>query len=344
MTNEKSGNSNSYIYSVIIEASIVFLILSLFLLIEFHLRNLLTVSVIKEITKTTLLLSISYIFVYRIFKSGYYVFFKFITSVVPQRVKNSGSLYDYLVDAFFSLALILTTAPVRPILQKVYFEENKPIFDQALVKFDALTSSLILSVLAIPLMILIIIKHKGLARNFYIFGMIFLILIVGFLNNKPNYDARIYESRADWITRNWERQGTDAQKALKDAETDSEKAVAYYWLGVSENRKGNTEKAIEYQLKAIEHDPNYGAPFSSLSLSYLHLGDLEKARINAEKCVELDPDYAWCYYALSGYYEYSNEKQDAYEHLKKALQLDPNAEDLQNTYEEFIKNNPQFIE
>src|SRR3970282_1213202 len=109
MTNEKSGNSNSYIYSVIIEASIVFLILSLFLLIEFHLRNLLTVSVIKEITKTTLLLSISYIFV------------KFITTVVPQRVKNSGSLYDYLVDAFFSLALILTTAPVRPILQKVYF-------------------------------------------------------------------------------------------------------------------------------------------------------------------------------------------------------------------------------
>ncbi|OGM11931.1 hypothetical protein A2Z22_01715 [Candidatus Woesebacteria bacterium RBG_16_34_12] len=341
MENKRNFLSN-FLYPYIIEALLVFLILNTVLIIEFYFRNLISYEVIKVIAERSLFLSVTYILFFRLIKSGYFLLFRFFSSLLPKSQTSSLSLIEYLTDIFITLVVILTTAPLRPILQKVYFEEGKPIFDQAMVRFDAEASIIILSIIGVPLILLNLKKHQGIVKIFNIIAIILVTIIVGYINNQPNYNARIYESRADWITRNWEKQNVDAQKALKDAKTDQEKASAYYWLGVSESRQGNYQKGIEYQHKAIELDPTYGAPYSSLSLSNLALGNLEEAKVYAEKCIGLSPDYAWCYYALSGYYAYTNEMQEAYDNLIKAIDLDPKATDFQKTLEEFKKANPQF--
>lgn len=334
---------SNFLYPYIVEALIVFSILTVALIIEFYSRNLVDWLILKAIITRSFLLVITYIFIFRLAKSGLTLIFSLGKSFIAKNVQKSSDLYQYFIDIFITLAFILTTVPIRPILQKVNFQNNLPSFDQALVKYDAIPSMLILSTVGIPLIFLIAKKFRGITRAAVIAAVIASILIVGFINNKPNYQARVYESRADWIKQDWIKQGVDAEKALKDAKTDKEKAVAYYWMGVSENRKGNYNKAIEYQLKAIELDPTYGAPHSSIALAYLnYLGDLNKVKYHAEKCIELSPSYAWCYYAYAAYYDYNGEKLEAYKNLKFALELDPNASDLKKALDLFKIQNPQI--
>jgi tetratricopeptide (TPR) repeat protein len=329
---------------LLIEAFCIFAILAATLIIEFNSRNLFTLEIIKEILSRSFAIALIYIIIFRIAKSGYYFFSGLLSSIFFKKEYKPLTFVDYLTDIFITLSFILTTVPVRPILQKVYLEQGKPIFNQALVRFDTLPAVIILSCVGLPLIVINFIKYKENVKYFYAFAIVSVIIIVGILNNRLNYQARIYESRADWIKRDWRGQADDAQKALESAKTDMDKAVAYYWLGVSSGRQGNCNEDIIYQLKAIELAPDYASPYSSLSLCNLELGNLDKAKTYAEKCIKLDPYYAWCYYALSGYYDYANQRVDSYKYLKKAIELDPKAVDFQNTLLEFKKNNPSIVE
>ena len=329
-------------YPLILEALIVLLILTISLCIEFYSRNLLNKVFFLEIIKSSLTISFVYIVLFRLIKSGVFILSNLVIPTSQPRESEKIGILGYLIDVFSTLFFILISAPIRPILQDAQYIENVPYFDQALVKFDAIPSVILLSIVAIPIIILLIKKYDGFIRMASVFGVMAAIIFAGIYNNKPNYYARVYESRANWIKREWSEQETDAGKALKDAKTDSERAVAYYWLGVSVNRQGNYKEAIQYQLKAIELDPMYGAPHSSLALAYLrnNSGDLEKAKVHADKCIILSPDYAWCYYALAAYYDYNGERLKSYENLKKALKLDPNDLDIKNSLDQFKINNP----
>lgn len=272
------------------------------------------------------------------------VLISFSSDVLQPKPFKKNNFQDYVWDVFITLAFLLATTPVRPILQTVRFDDLGLFFDQGLARFDSLESMIILCTVGLPLLIFVILMKRGMNRIGGATVILLTICLVGYLNAQPNYLARIYESRAEWITRDWDEQRWKALEAIDDAETDQERAVAYYWLGVAENRQGNAEKTIEYQKLAIEYDASYGAPHSSISLAYSHIGEIELARKHANTCIELSPEYAWCYYALSAYYYYVNDLEAAHKNLKTALVLNPESIDFQESYDEFIRAFPQFAE
>jgi len=324
---------------ILIEAIVIFLILAVSLLLEFHSRDLLFVhdrfdiSILNLIVVRSAVIALVFTVAFRFTKSGLLTVFGLIAKSFTPQQERKRSLSGLMEDIYITLAFILATVPVRPILQKVFVEADTPTFENALVRFDAIPSVLILAVVGVPLILLSLRRQKDTMRLIYPIGMIASMIAVGVLNNKPNYDARVYESRADWITRDWEGQAVDAQKALEDAQTDREKAVAYYWLAVAANRQGQHEQARDDTLKAIELDPSYGAPHSSLATAYRMLGDMDKAKFHALRCIELSPEYAWCYFSLAAYYGVNGEDEAAWTNLEKAYQLDPNAVDIKNAYE-----------
>ncbi|MBI5416479.1 tetratricopeptide repeat protein [Candidatus Poribacteria bacterium] len=65
-----------------------------------------------------------------------------------------------------------------------------------------------------------------------------------------------------------------------------------YKLATAVHSQGNTEKAKDYLLKAIEIDPLYPAPYSILGKLYIQKEDNKKAIENYQKSLELDPDNA----------------------------------------------------
>lgn len=322
---------------VLLEASLVFSFIAGGLLLEFFFRF--GQGAADYLTKDTIFLLVSRAFLsaavftiaFRLTKWG------LINSVSVFFSKNQSdskekkySLSDSLLNIFVTTAGVLVIMPVRPILQKVYLD-TESVFSHALVKYDAFHTFLILSLLGIPLIFLII-RKKEAAWWIKVSSIILAIAFSTYANYQANYDARIYETRASWITKDFQEQELSAKKALSDAETDQERAVAYYWLGVAANREGRYEQAIEHQLKAVELDPSYGPPYSSLSSAYLKLGELEKCKSYAEKCIKISPRYAWCYYFLSGYYYEKGNIELAWRNIQKATELDPNNEDIRQTY------------
>jgi len=334
----------NFLYPFVLEAIIVFAILSASLLIEFNARDLLTEEILILVLKRTALLTLVYLIIFRIAKTGVLLFVGIVSSINKDYSSHKPSLLTYLTDIFITLLIIITTSPVRPILQKVNLVNGETVFDYAMVRFDAIPTMFILSIIGLPLIVGLARKYTGFYRIISVSSVIVAILLAGYINNKPNYDARIYETRANWITRDWVQQEQDAEKALQDAETNSEKAFSYYWLGVAANRQGRTQEAIDYQLKAVEADESYGPPHSSLAISYTLFGDFDAAKEHADRCITLSPGYAWCYYALAAYYDNTLQKDQAYINLKRAIELDPNAIDFQNTLEEFKLNNPNIVD
>ncbi len=152
-----------------------------------------------------------------------------------------------------------------------------------------------------------------------------------------NYDFIISEAKNNWLKQDWQQQSDYAEEALSVAKTDTEKATAYFWLGVAENRQRNHEKAKEYQLKAIELDPEYAAAHASLANAYVHLGEVENSLIHSQKCIEYDPEYSWCYQALMNYYLITGDLENARINAKKATELNPDDKELENIYKELSR-------
>jgi tetratricopeptide (TPR) repeat protein len=166
--------------------------------------------------------------------------------------------------------------------------------------------------------------------------VIFIIAVivgVGIATSYKNYDARLLEASADWVQKDWDKQSETAGKALSDARTEEEKAYAYYWLGVAENRKKNYRAAADYQLKALSILPKYAAAHASLSNAYTFLNEHEKAFDHAQKCIEYEPTYAWCYHAMLNHYWVTGDEQKALANAKKATELDPGNRELKQIYQ-----------
>ncbi len=317
-----------------LEGSIVFTIIVCSLLVQLYTRGVLVTGGILNIELTrivitrALLISVSYIFVSR---SLLYLL-AFIKSLIynptQEAVANQYPVLSALNNIYVTLILILTTVNIRPILQKVHVGDDFSGFSQAFVKFDALHTVLILCVPALLVILLVWIKKQGLERYIHILTVVVLLVSSAYMNNQANYSARVYESRANWITRDWTEQGIDAQKALDDAKTDDEKAIAYYWLGVSSNRQKDYANAIQYQHQALSYASEFGAAHASISNAYLFSNDYEKAFYHGEECRRHWPKYAWCYQALSNYYGVTGHIDTAIENIEKAIELDPYQEDF----------------
>ena len=355
-TNKKVGDFTwsffvGSLFRYAVEVSVVFLIFAPALLLELYTRELLDSAVIFPAIFEALFLSTGIPFLHRVGKFSVYLLAGKASSLLKNRKKHKKELkhignfeflaFDYAVDIFATVAIIVGFWPVRPVLQNVVYRNGKPFVRSALAKFDAAPSIIILSIIGVPLIIMMIRRLKSWKRVLGIMIVIATIVFVGQFNSLPNYEARVWESRAAWITKDWQKSGDLAQKALLAAQTPREKATSYYWLGVSENRQGNTAAAIEYATKAVEADPTYGAPHSSLALSYaVVMRDAEKGRYHAEKCISLDPEYAWCYYGMSASLEEAGELEEMYRYLRKAQSLDPHSEDIRKTIDAVLEDFP----
>ena len=215
----------NFIAPVLIETTIIFVILTISLLLEFYSRDLLMVEIIRPVTGRAIQTALGFAFFYRLFRSGASNILWMLSIIIKPEQEKTMDKYDYLQDVFITLCIILTTTPVRPILQTARIDGSELFFEQGFARFDSFESILILIAVSIPLLIHIFISKQGKERTIPVILIIIAISTVGFINSKPNYLARIYESRAGWVTDDQDKQRASGLQALEDAETAQEKTV-----------------------------------------------------------------------------------------------------------------------
>lgn len=321
----------------LLEVGVVFILLAGGLFLESYSRGLVliagevNVKILTVIFGRAIIATIFFVFIWGLAKTRLSFVYNYISASIfgtKHKVEENKKL-SFFNDVFGVLVAVIITTPLRPIFQSTFLERDISDFVYVLVRYDGLYSVVILSVVALPLIILIQ-KYKE-ASEKYIQTILIIaaVVVVGVINYGPNFNARLYESRASWFQRDWQQQNVEAQDALADAQTDEEKAAAYFWLGVSENRRGNSEKAIEYQLKAIDLFSSYSAAHASLANAYIgnyYENDDQVSKIksweHAQKCIELEPGYAWCYQALANYYWVTNDVDNAIAAMDKTIELE----------------------
>lgn len=341
------GTIFQYSIDLLLQVLTISIIVFLGFVISFYLRQLDTGQVLFTDTiwliifRWSLLAGIIATIVY---KFGRLTVFNVLSLFLPRSKTNNkpNRLVSTLFSLFVATAFIITTQPLRPILQHTQIDEKEPYIDVAYVKYDFVPTLIILLALAIPTTLLS--KKKDSPPDF--FTTIALILLLGgtalYSSLSPNFMARVYEARESWILRDWNNQSLRADKALKEATTPEEKATALYWLGVAANRNKEYQKAIEYQLEAITLQPNYGAPYSSISSAYRALGNYPLALDYAQKCIRRAADYAWCYYAMAATETETGEWDGAVKNFTRATQLDPHDQELKASLTDTVNHIEQM--
>lgn len=262
-------------------------------------------------------------------------------AVLKNKNLFQNTLADFFIDIFIVTATVIMFLPVKPVIQDKRIV-NDFYVTEAYVKYDLFPAIIILELLAL-LPVILLLTQKNNLEKFVKLGIIISALILAvFINSRSNFEARLFEARAAWKSESPEVLVEKARRALYEAVTPEEKALAYYWMGVGYNLMEDPKKAVEYQVLAIKNDPSSGAPHSSLAYAYLRLGESEKASQSAKKCIEHDPSYAWCYMAMGEYYLHNLKFREGYEMFKKARSYDPESREIldgMNNVVNFMKTN-----
>lgn len=108
-------------------------------------------------------------------------------------------------------------------------------------------------------------------------------------------------------------------------------AELYYYMGNCCMKSEDCEKAIEYQLKSLESDPEYFGAWVSLGVAYRKNGDRGKALECYETALEYDPmtsESVPLYISLGMICIEMRKPVSAVEYLEKAQYLSPNQADI----------------
>ena len=108
-------------------------------------------------------------------------------------------------------------------------------------------------------------------------------------------------------------------------------AELYYYMGNCCMKSEDYEKAIDYQLKSLESDPEYFGAWVSLGVAYRKTGDRDKALECYETALEYDPltaEAVSLYISLGVIYIETRKPISAVEYLEKAQVLSPNQADI----------------
>ncbi|MDE5858929.1 MAG: tetratricopeptide repeat protein [Oscillospiraceae bacterium] len=130
-------------------------------------------------------------------------------------------------------------------------------------------------------------------------------------------------------------QYSEAMESFAEAEETGLKnfkaAELYYYMGNCCMKSEDYEKAIDYQLKSLESDPEYFGAWVSLGVAYRKTGDRDKALECYEKAVEYDSmtaDSVPLYLSLGVVYIEMNKPISAVSYLEKAKTLSPKTSDV----------------
>lgn len=142
-------------------------------------------------------------------------------------------------------------------------------------------------------------------------------------NNTVQFNQKSNVTKQAWGDGEYTKALEEAQQLLSLAVTDYQKAIAYYWIGLSNYSLKNTDIAETNLLLAVQLDSEYAAPYVTLSAISMGKSDYPQALGYAQKCVALDPNYAWCHNNLGLAYSLTGNHEEGIRELQQAVSLDP---------------------
>ncbi len=143
---------------------------------------------------------------------------------------------------------------------------------------------------------------------------------------KDKYYTDVNEVKNLWSAGNYQEALDKADEVLPNAETDEDKAVAHYWIGLNQYKLQNYVVAESELQLAIKLDKNYAAPYVTLAAIEMDSkGNFSKALEYAEKCIALDPKYAWCYNSKGLALLSLGQNEEGIKVLEQAVSLSPDS-------------------
>ncbi|MGE4131229.1 MAG: tetratricopeptide repeat protein [Bdellovibrionales bacterium] len=94
-------------------------------------------------------------------------------------------------------------------------------------------------------------------------------------------------------------------------------------LAMAYGESGQTERAIEHYLKAIEFEDRYPQVRHNLAEEYMKLGNLEQALIHLHRAIEINPRFYHSYKDLAAVYQRLGDQKKAMEYYNQYQKLRP---------------------
>ncbi len=127
-----------------------------------------------------------------------------------------------------------------------------------------------------------------------------------------------------WAAGKYDELLSGANNLLVEAQTDSDRAIAHYWIGLAYFDLKNITQAEQEELLATRLDPKFDGPFVTLSAISLGENNCQQALDYAQTAVNLDYSWAWGHNDLGLAYICLGNHDKGVAELKKAVELDPN--------------------
>jgi Flp pilus assembly protein TadD len=144
------------------------------------------------------------------------------------------------------------------------------------------------------------------------------------------FAAAVSQSRVLWANGKYGEALDMAHIALQKAQSDEEKAKAYYWIGLCYYYQGNKQDAENAELLAIKYYPDYEPPYVTLSAIKLDENKCDEALTYALRAVQLNGKDCWAFNDLGLAYFCLGDKENAAAQLNKAASLAPNSNIILN--------------
>ncbi len=146
-----------------------------------------------------------------------------------------------------------------------------------------------------------------------------------------NYSSPISKSFLDdtqkvkllWASGKYSDSLTAAQGLLSEATSDSEKAIAHYWIGLSYYHLNNITQTKQEELLAVKLDSKFDGPYVTLAAISLSVNDCQQALNYSQTAVNLDNNWSWGHNDLGLSYICLGDRDRGINELRKAVELAP---------------------
>ncbi len=119
--------------------------------------------------------------------------------------------------------------------------------------------------------------------------------------------------------------------ARGSAETQKNRAIAYYNRGVAYYAKGENDRAIVDYSDALRLDPKYVDAYNNRGRAYFAKGDKDRAFADFSETIRLNPKYAFAYNNRGLVYYGRGDNDRAISDYSAAIRLDPKYVDAYNS-------------